>query len=134
MLILLISYFESIMNNTNELMEYSRKIREWSISIKRIDNILNYHSNQQITFGFNDNDYIDGLVEFKNVSFTYKSKNLGNIENISFIAEPNKITALVGHSGLGKTTITNLLLRKYKIDSGEILITILVLIKSKIVI
>lgn len=122
MLILLISYFESIMNNTSELMEYSRKIREWSISIKRIDNILNYHSNQQITFGFNDNDYINGLVEFKNVSFTYKSKNLGNVENISFIAEPNKITALVGHSGSGKTTITNLLLRKYKVDSGEILI------------
>lgn len=122
MLILLISYFESIMNNTSKLMEYSRKIREWSISIKRIDNILNYHSNQQITFGFNNNDYINGLVEFKNVSFTYKSKNLGNVENISFIAEPNKITAIVGHSGSGKTTITNLLLRKYKVDSGEILI------------
>ena len=62
------------------------------------------------------------LVEFKNVNFAYKTKNKGNIENISFIAEPNKITALVGHSGSGKTTITNLILRKYKIDSGEILI------------
>lgn len=70
----------------------------------------------------NDNDYIDGLVEFKNVNFSYKSKNKGNIENINFIAEPNKITALVGHSGSGKTTIINLILRKYKIDSGQILI------------
>ena len=121
-LILLITYFENIMTNTKELMEYSRQIREWSISITRINNILNYSSNQQITFGMNENDYINGLVEFKNVNFSYKTKNKGNIENINFTAEPNKITALVGHSGSGKTTITNLILRKYKIDSGEILI------------
>lgn len=121
-LILLITYFENIMTNTKELMQYSKQIREWSISITRINNMLNYTSKQQITFGMNDNDYINGLVEFKNVNFAYKTKNKGNIENISFIAEPNKITALVGHSGSGKTTITNLILRKYKIDSGEILI------------
>lgn len=121
-LILLITYFENIMTNTKDLMGYSRQIREWSISITRINNILNYSSKQQITFGMNDNDYINGLVEFRNVNFSYKSKNKGNIENISFVAEPNKITALVGHSGSGKTTITNLILRKYKVDSGIILI------------
>ena len=121
-LVLLITYFENIMSNTKDLMGYSREIREWSISITRINNILNYSSKQQISFGMNDNDYINGLVEFKNVNFSYKSKNKGNIENISFIAEPNKITALVGHSGSGKTTITNLILRKYKIDNGEILV------------
>ena len=121
-LVLLITYFENIMSNTKDLMGYSREIREWSISITRINNILNYSSKQQITFGMNDNDYINGLVEFKNVNFSYKSKNKGNIENINFTAEPNKITALVGHSGAGKTTITNLILRKYKIDDGQILI------------
>ena len=121
-LVLLITYFENIMTNTKELMGYSRQLREWSISISRINKILNYSSKQQITFGLNDNDYINGLVEFKNVNFTYKSKNKGNLENINFIAKPNQITALVGHSGSGKTTITNLILRKYKIDSGEILI------------
>ena len=110
------------MTNTKELMGYSRQIREWSISITRINNILNYSSRQQIKFGINNNDYINGLVEFKNVNFSYKSKNKGNIEDVNFIAEPNQITALVGHSGSGKTTITNLILRKYKIDSGEILI------------
>ena len=122
MLILLITYFETIMSNTSSLMGYSRQIREWSIPVKRIDNILNYSSKQQIDFGMYDNDNIDGLIEFKNVSFSYKSKNKGNIQNISFIAKPNEITALVGHSGSGKTTIINLILRKYKIDSGKILI------------
>ena len=121
-LVLLITYFENIMTNTKELMGYSRQIREWSISITRINKILNYSSKQQIEFGINENDYINGLVEFKNVSFAYNSKNRGNIENINFIAEPNKITALVGHSGSGKTTITSLLLRKHRIDQGNILI------------
>lgn len=121
-LILLITYFENIMSNTNSLMGYSRQIREWSISITRINNILNYTSEQQIKFGINDNDNIIGMVKFKNVNFSYKSKNKGKIKDISFKAEPNQITALVGHSGSGKTTITDLILRKYKIDSGEILI------------
>ena len=121
-LVLLITYFENIMTNTKELMDYSRQIRERSISIIRINDILNYTSRGQIVFGLNDNDYITGLIEFKNVNFSYKSKNKGNIKDINLVIEPNKITALVGHSGSGKTTITNLILRKYKIDSGKILI------------
>lgn len=121
-LILLVSYFGNIMTSTTELMDYSRQNREWSISITRINKLLNYSSTQQIEFGMNENDYISGLVEFKKVSFSYKSKNKGNIENISFLAKPNEITAIVGHSGSGKTTIINLLLRKYKIDKGSILI------------
>ena len=121
-LVLLITYFENIISNTDELMNYSCQLREWSLSITRIDKLLNYTSEGQIEFGLNENDYINGLVKFKNVSFTYKSKNKGNIEKINFTALPNEITALVGHSGSGKTTITDLLLRKYKIDKGEILI------------
>lgn len=121
-LVLLISYFETIMTDSKELMGYSRHLREWSISIQRINRLLNYSSKEQIEFGNCENDEIVGRVEFKNVSFSYKSKNKGNIKNISFVAEPNKITALVGRSGSGKTTIINLLLRKYKLDKGIIYI------------
>lgn len=78
-LILLVSYFENIMTSTTELMDYSRQNREWSISITRINKLLNYSSTQQIEFGMNENDYISGLAEFKKVSFSYKSKNKGNI-------------------------------------------------------
>lgn len=121
-LILLITYFENIMTNTKELMQYSSGLRDKSVSIDRIDKLLNYSSNQQIEFGSNENDYISGLVELKKVSFEYKTRNKGNIENISFKILPNQITALVGHSGSGKTTIINLLLRRYKIDKGNIFI------------
>lgn len=122
MLVLLISYFESIMGNTEDLMSYSGELRERAVSIKRIKTILNYSSKDTVRFGINENDYISGRVEFKNVSFAYKTKNEGQITKISFLAEPNKLTALVGHSGSGKTTIVNLLLRKYMIDKGTILI------------
>lgn len=119
-LILLISYFESVMGNTKDLMGYSRTIREWSISIKRINKVLNYQNDEKIEFGSNENDYINGLVEFKNVTFRYKKRSAGSVKNITFKAKPNEITALVGHSGSGKSTLVHLLLRRYKIDEGEI--------------
>lgn len=126
MLVLLITYFESIVTNTEGVMKYSGQIREYSVSIKRIDAVLNYNGSKPIEFGINDNDYINGLVQFKNVSFSYKntakSKDDDNINNISFIAKPNQITALVGQLGSGKTTIVNLLLRKNEVDSGHIYI------------
>lgn len=121
-LVLLITYYENIITNTNTLMTYSSQIRAWQISITRINRLLNYKNGQKISFGTNENSNIIGLVEFKNVSYRYKTKNKGKISNISFKALPNKITALVGHSGSGKSTIINLLLRKYQIDEGKIYI------------
>lgn len=59
-------------------------------------------------------------VEFKNVEFSYGDKKVLN--NISFAVEPGEKVALVGESGEGKTTLTNLLLRLYEPQSGEILI------------
>lgn len=119
-LVLLISYFESVMSNTEALMGYSRQIREWSVSINRTNEILNYSGVSNFCFGDNNIDDINGIVEFSDVSFSYKGKNEGKVNNISFVAKPHYITALVGHSGSGKTTIINLLLRKYKINSGHI--------------
>lgn len=121
-LILLVSYFETLMEDTEEFMGYSRQIREWSVSISRIHSLLNYSSRNQFLFGEKDHDSICGVVQFKNVSFQYKSKNKGSIQHLSFVAKPNQITAIVGASGSGKTTILNLLLRHYKVDQGSILI------------
>ncbi|CAH1059042.1 ABC transporter ATP-binding protein [Paenibacillus pseudetheri] len=60
-------------------------------------------------------------IKFQNVTFSYQNGN-PTLQNISFIASAGKMTALVGASGSGKTTITNLILRLYDIDSGSITI------------
>ncbi|MCK4397592.1 MAG: ABC transporter ATP-binding protein [Methanophagales archaeon] len=59
-------------------------------------------------------------IEFHNVSFSYKKTQV--LKNISFKAPERSITALVGASGSGKTTITNLIARFWDVDSGEVII------------
>ncbi|MBR3768782.1 MAG: ABC transporter ATP-binding protein [Clostridia bacterium] len=70
----------------------------------------------------NDNDPTspsNGLVEFKDVSFRYV-EDVPLIDGLSFTARPGSITAIVGPTGAGKTTIVNLLMRFYDINSGTI--------------
>ena len=62
-----------------------------------------------------------GLVEMKNVSFGYE-KNRVILHDLSLVAKPGSVTAIVGPTGAGKTTIINLLMRFYDRLSGEILI------------
>lgn len=62
-----------------------------------------------------------GKIEYQNVNFSY-DKGEQVLSNVSFTVEPDSRIALVGESGEGKTTITNLLLRLYELDKGQILI------------
>lgn len=61
-------------------------------------------------------------IEFRDVHFTYPGTNTEILKGISFTLFPNRHYALVGKNGCGKSTIVKLLLRLYKVDSGEILI------------
>ncbi len=63
----------------------------------------------------------DGQVEFKNVTFSYDG-NVDVLKNISFKVLPGTTTALVGHTGSGKSSIINLMMRFYEYEHGEILI------------
>lgn len=62
-----------------------------------------------------------GQVIFQNVSFGY-SPDTAVIEDLSFTAEPGSTVAIVGPTGAGKTTLVNLLMRFYDVDSGRILL------------
>ncbi|MDA0989748.1 MAG: ABC transporter ATP-binding protein, partial [Verrucomicrobia bacterium] len=64
---------------------------------------------------------IKGAVEFRNVSFGYDPKTTV-LHDINFTVEPGQTIALVGHTGCGKSTITNLISKFYLPTSGEILI------------
>lgn len=60
-------------------------------------------------------------IEFRNVTFTYPGADKPALQDLSMTLEPNETVALIGRSGSGKTTVTNLLLRTLEPDSGEIL-------------
>ena len=62
-----------------------------------------------------------GHVEFRNVWFAYKEDEWV-FKDVSFSVEPGQSIALVGHTGSGKTTITNLLMRFYDVQRGEVLL------------
>jgi ATP-binding cassette subfamily B protein len=62
-----------------------------------------------------------GRIEFENVWFAYKGDDWV-LKDVSFTVEPGQSVALVGHTGSGKTTITNLLMRFYDIQRGRILL------------
>lgn len=62
-----------------------------------------------------------GKIEVKNVSFSYDGKR-DVLKNISFTAEPGQTVALVGHTGSGKSSIINLLMRFYEFERGDIII------------
>jgi ATP-binding cassette subfamily B protein len=62
-----------------------------------------------------------GLVEFRNVWFAYQGEDWV-LQDVSFVIEPGTMAAVVGHTGAGKTTLTNLLLRFYEVQKGQILL------------
>ncbi len=62
-----------------------------------------------------------GQIEFRHVWFAYKDEEWV-LKDVSFVVEPGQSVALVGHTGSGKTTITNLLMRFYDLQRGEILL------------
>ena len=62
-----------------------------------------------------------GRVEFEHVSFSYRP-GTPVIHDLSMVAEPGSTVAIVGPTGAGKTTLVNLLMRFYEVDSGRILI------------
>ncbi|PIS07749.1 multidrug ABC transporter ATP-binding protein [Candidatus Berkelbacteria bacterium CG10_big_fil_rev_8_21_14_0_10_43_13] len=63
-----------------------------------------------------------GLVEFKNVTFSYPVADIPVLYDISFTAKPGQTTAIIGSTGSGKSTMINLIPRFYDVTSGHILI------------
>lgn len=63
---------------------------------------------------------VKGHIVFDNVSFTYPDTGIQALQNVSFIAKPGEMVAIIGRTGSGKSTIANLIMRMYDSTSGNI--------------
>lgn len=102
------------------ISEIREKLADGKVSASRVFDIITYNSFSKEIYGTTKLDNIKGNIEFKKVEFKYNSNKL--FENLTFKVEPNKMIAIVGKSGEGKSTILKLISKSYSANSGEILI------------
>ncbi|BAP43027.1 lipid A export permease/ATP-binding protein MsbA [Pseudomonas sp. 21LCFQ02] len=76
----------------------------------------------EVDTGTYQRERVQGRLEVKNLSFTYPETERVVLDDISFVAEPGQMIALVGRSGSGKSTLANLIPRFYPHETGQILL------------
>jgi ATP-binding cassette subfamily B multidrug efflux pump len=116
-----VTYVQAFFNPMTQMMDFLSVFTDGMVAGSRI---LKIFDNQELTPQQNadaDAEITEGKVEFRNVSFSYDGKN-NVLNHISFIAYPGETVALIGHTGSGKSSIINVLMRFYEFYEGEILI------------
>jgi ATP-binding cassette subfamily B protein len=91
-------------------------------SAKRINEVLEIKPEISDAKEVKDITKQRGYVEFQNVTFSYHGAEKPALTNISFHATPGKVTAIIGGTGSGKSTLVNLIPRFYDVASGHILV------------
>jgi len=118
--------FETYIWRIDEVVEsisdFGVNYNKVTVSLKRIDEILNNRLYNDEFYGNIDLKNPKGIIEFKNVKFKYKEDEDYTLKGLSLKIEPNKKTAIVGRSGNGKSTLFNLLLRYFDVTEGSLTI------------
>lgn len=91
-------------------------------SATRINEVLEMTPEIQDAAVLSEADEMRGCIEFQNVTFSYPGAEHPALSNISFSVNPGEMTAIIGGTGSGKTTLTSLIPRFYEVDSGQILV------------
>lgn len=107
---LMISMVSMMMPRASVSAQRIAEVLDTEISVKDSDHTLAFPGVKR------------GYIEFVNVCFRYPGAEEDVLSNISFTAKPGEITAFIGSTGSGKSTLVNLIPRFYDVTSGEILI------------
>jgi ATP-binding cassette subfamily B protein len=91
------------------------------VGVRILFEVIDSPPSEPSDFGRQDLQVDAARLEFEAVDFAYRSDE-SVLRGMSFVAEPGKLTALVGPSGGGKSTVFNLLLRFYDVERGQIVI------------
>lgn len=114
-------YISQFFNPISTMMDQMTLFQDGIVAGKRIFKILDnteYEPEQDAQEGLTISQ---GKIEFKHVSFSYDGKN-EILHDISFTVNPGETLGIVGHTGSGKSSIINVMMRFYEFSKGEILI------------
>lgn len=115
-----VNYLDRFFEPVNQFMSHLSMYQQAIVSASRVFKLMD-EEEKAPSQQDEGNKIVHGEIEFRNVSFSYDGKH-DVLKNISFTAKPGETVALVGHTGSGKSTIINLLMRFYEFERGEILI------------
>lgn len=93
-----------------------------SVSAVRINEVLELEADIKDSAALAPKLVERGQVEFQNVTFSYHGAEMPAVSNISFSMKPGQVTAIIGGTGSGKSTLINLIPRFYDVDSGKVLV------------
>lgn len=116
-----INYLERFFEPINMVMARIGQFQQAIVASERVFGLIDEDQLAPATIGDEQPKIEQGLIEFRNVTFSYDGK-VDVLKNINFTANPGETVALVGHTGSGKSSISNLLMRFYPVVQGEILI------------
>ena len=119
MLLTFISYMNMVFDPLGFFTDFIDWTADCSNSLQRLFEIMDAQPEVSEKDDAADPDPLGGRIEFDHVSFSYqKGKKI--IDDVSFDVPDGNILGIVGHTGAGKSTLANLLLRMYDTDEGEI--------------
>ncbi len=115
------SYVSRFFVPIREMSQLFTTLQSASAGGERVLDLLDTEPAVEDRSGAIDLGPVDGRVEFRNVSFSYRS-DVEVLHDVDLVAEPGETIAIVGPTGAGKSTITNLVCRFYEVSSGAVLI------------
>ncbi|MGE6259197.1 ABC transporter ATP-binding protein [Heyndrickxia sporothermodurans] len=116
-----VNYLDRFFEPVNQMMFRLSMFQQAIVAASRIFQIIDEKEVAPVQKKLNNINIDKGEIEFRNVSFSYDGKR-DVLKNISFKALPGQTVALVGHTGSGKSSIINLIMRFYEFERGDILI------------
>jgi ATP-binding cassette subfamily B protein len=121
-LITFLLYVGILIEPVQRFSNFTRLYQEGIAGFNRFMEVLEVEPDIQDSVGAIDLPHVQGNVEFRSVSFKYKEEHDYVLRNITLNIEAGEYIAVVGYSGVGKTTLCSLIPRFYEINAGKIVL------------
>ena len=115
-------YINMLLNTVKKIVDYMEQFQRGMTGIERFIEIMDVKNDIVDKENAKVLTDVSGDIEFENVSFAYPDSDAKVLDDISFTINKGENIAIVGSSGVGKTTISNLIPRFYEVSEGAILI------------